>query len=254
MDLRRKIIIIIGFFIILTACAVVIVIKTFDRIEEQLLTKCEMEARIGARVIRNYTELMMQTGRLTLDQVMDTEYVEIPGSSPKKYHTKYDAVFDATIQKFQDEYLNDHDVIFAIAIDRNGYVPTHNSKFSRPPEKDPVKNMIYSRSKRNFADKTEIREILKYRGEGTVRYLYQRDTGELVWNIGAPITIGGRHWGAFLIGISLHRISIIKNQMFIVVMTIMIVVLSFTLLFILAVIPRKFLAQKPEGAAGPPEG
>ena len=254
MDLRKKIIIIVGFFLILSVGAVIIVIKTFDRIEDQLLAKCEMEARIGARVIRNIMQMMIHTGRLTREQLMDPAYVEIPGSNPKKYHTKYDMVFDATMQKFEDEYLNDHDVIFAIAIDRNGYVPTHNSKYSRPPEKDPVKNMIYSRSKRNFADKQEIKEILRHRGEGTVRYLYQRDTGELVWNIGAPITIGGQHWGAFLIGISLHRISIIKNQMFIITLTIMIVVLSFTLLIILAVIPQKFLAQKPESRSGPPRG
>ena len=117
-------------------------------------------------------------------------------------------------------------------------------------------NLYYSRSKRNFADKPEIKEILKYRGDGTVKYLYTRDTGEMMWNIGAPVQLRDKHWGAFLVGISLHRVDIIKNQMIIITVTIMIIILSFTLLMILAVIPQKYLVPVPaaaEQAAAPGE-
>jgi hypothetical protein len=62
-----------------------------------------------------------------------------------------------------------------------------------------------------------------------------------MWNIGAPVLLQGKYWGAYLIGISLQRIDIIKNQMIIIIVTIMIINLSFTLLIILAVIPRKYL-------------
>ncbi len=30
--------------------------------------------------------------------------------------------------------------------------------------------------------------------------VYNRDTGERIWDISAPIYIQGRHWGAFRIG------------------------------------------------------
>jgi hypothetical protein len=254
MDLKKKIIIIVVFCIVLSVGAIVIIIKIFDKTEEQLLQKCRIQALIGAKVMNTFMEMMIQTNQLTLEQVMDTNYVEIKGTNPKKYTTQYDALFDTTIQKFQDEFLNDEDVIFSILIDKNGYVPTHNSKYSRPLGPDREKNLYYSRSKRNFADRSEIREVLKYQGKSTVKYLYQRDTGEIMWDIGSPVFLRDKYWGAFLVGISLHRIDIIKNQMVIITVTIMIIILSFTLLIILAVIPQKYLvpgSDKPEeGASG----
>jgi hypothetical protein len=257
MNLKNKIIIIIVFCLILSVGAVVIVNRIFDKTEEQLLKKCQIEALVGAKVMSTLMELMIQTNQLTVDQLMDSNYVEIPGTNPKKYTTKYDSIFDQTIQKFEDEFLNDEDVVFAILFDRNGYVPTHNSKYSRPPDKNSEINLNYSRSKRNYADKPEIKELLKYRGNDTVKYLYTRDTGEPIWNIGAPVRLRDKNWGAFLIGISLHRVDIIKNQMVIITVTIMIIILSFTLLIILAVIPQKYLVAPvkpvaPESPGDPP--
>jgi hypothetical protein len=156
-----------------------------------------------------------------------------------------DQLLQKYMQKFEDEFLKDEDVVFSILLDKNGYAPTHNSKYSLPAEKDFQKNLLYSRSKRIFSDKPEIREVLLYRGKGTLKYPYHRDTGEVMWNIGAPISLQGKHWGTFLIGISLQRLDIIKNQMIIIIVTIMVINLSFTLLVILAVIPRKYLMPPP---------
>jgi hypothetical protein len=250
MDLKKKLIIIIGLCLILSVGSIVIITKIFDKTEEQLLQKCRIEALIGAKVMNTFMELMVHTNLLTIDQINDTNYVPIPGTKPQKYNTKYDAVFDKYIQKFEDEFLNDEDVVFSILIDKNGYVPTHNSKYSRPEGKDHNQNLFYSRSKRNFADKPEIKQVLQYRGPGTVKYLYERDTGESMWDIGAPVEFRNNHWGAFLVGISLHRIDIMKNQMVIITVTIMIIILSFTLLVILAVIPQKYLVPQAKTEGG----
>ncbi len=241
MDLKKKLIIIIGLCLVMSIGAVIIISKIFDKTEDQLLQKCRIEALVGAKVINTFMELMIHTNLLTEEQILDMAYVPIEGTDPTKYQTKYDAIFDQYIQKFQDEFLYDEDVVYSIAIDKNGYVPTHNSKYSRPLGPDHEKNLFYSRTKRNFADKPEIKQVLQYRGEGTVRFFYERDTGENMWNIGAPVRLRGKHWGAYLVGISLHRIDIIKNQMVIITVTIMIIILSFTLLVILAIIPQKYL-------------
>lgn len=248
MKLWHKIIVILFVCCLLSAGSILIIVRMFDQIEDQLLRKCRIEAQIGAQVMRTFMELMIHANLLTPEQIRDQNYVKIEGTKPQKYRTQYDAVFDRTIQKMQDEFLNDEDVIYAILIDKNGYVPTHNSKYSIPQDPDPVKNLAYSRSKRNFASNESIRNVLQYRGKGSVRYLYRRDTGEYIWNIGVPIEFRGTHWGAFLIGVSLHRIEIIKNQMIIITVTIMVIILSFTLLIILAVIPQKYL-KKEEPAA-----
>ncbi len=251
MDLKKKIIVIVILFIVLSAGTIVIIQRIFDKTEDQLLQKCRIEALVGAKVMNTFMELMVHTNLLTPDQLMDENYIEIKGTNPKKFNTLYDSFFDGTIQGFEDEFLDDEDVVFAVLIDRNGYVPTHNSKYALPSDPDPLKNMTFSRSKRNFADKPEIMEILKFQGSGTVRYLYHRDTGEVMWNIGTPVRLRDRHWGAFLIGISLNRIDIIKNQMIIITVTMMIIILSFTLLVILSVIPQKYL-NPPSAPDGPP--
>lgn len=249
MNLRSKIIIIIASCLILSVGSVIIINKVFDKTEEQLLQKCKIEALVASKIMSTFMEMLIQTNQLTYEQIMDSNYVEIPGTDPKKYTTKYDAVFDKTMQRVEDEFLYDEDVVFAILFDRNGYVPTHNSKYSRPLGNDRSLNLNYSRSKRNYANTPEIREVLKYRGSGTVSYIYTRDTGDVIWNIGAPVWLRGEFWGAFLIGISLHRVDIIKNQMVIITVTLMIIILSFTLLIVLAIIPQKYLiaaAPRPE--------
>lgn len=243
MDLKKKILVIIGFCIILSSGSFIIINSMFSKIEDQLFQKCRMEALIGARVMSDMMEFMLMRKLLTEAEIMDTDYVRIPGSNPPKYSTRYDKVFDANIQRIEDEFLFDSDVNYAILIDRNGYVPTHNSKYSKPQGPDVKQNIMFSRSKRNFGTDSGIREALQYRGYGTVKMLYSRDTSETIWNIGAPVRVRGQHWGAFLIGVSLQRIEAIKNQMVILIVTLMFVILSLTMLAILAVIPRKYLPE-----------
>ena len=37
-------------------------------------------------------------------------------------------------------------------------------------------------------------------GKGYLQQVYERDTGEKMWDISAPVIVKGRHWGAFRIG------------------------------------------------------
>ncbi len=240
MDLKKKIMLILGFCVILLIGSYIIITKMFDRIEEQLMEKCSIEAMVGAKVMSEVMHFIVTAGILTEDDILDTSYVKIPGTKPQKYHTRYDRVFDRYMQEIQDEFLNDPDVEYAVLIDKNGYIPTHNSKYSQKETGNYKKDLVYSRSKRNFASYPAIKQALLYKGHGTKRLLYKRDTGETMWNIGAPVWFQGKHWGAFLIGVNLQRINTIKNQMLILIVTIMFVILSLTMLAILAVMPRKY--------------
>ena len=55
----------------------------------------------------------------------------------------------------------------------------------------------------------------------------------------APIRVGGKHWGAFRVGLSMERIDDINNQMIILVTMSLLVILSVTMLILFLVIPRK---------------
>jgi methyl-accepting chemotaxis protein len=89
-------------------------------------------------------------------------------------------------------------MIYAGAVDINGYFPTHNKCFSKPLTGNPETDMVNNRTKRMFDDPTGIRCA-----QHTNKFLlqtYKRDTGEIMHDVSAPIFVKGKHWGGFRIG------------------------------------------------------
>lgn len=173
--------------------------------EEALLAKGKTMALSGALAASHILEDAINSGRLTEAQVFDTNYIPIEGTNPQKYHTAYDSFTDQNVVGIEDGFLQDQDVIYAAMVDQNGYVPTHNSIFSKPLTGDQATDLIDNRTKRLFNDETGINAA-----QNTQPYLqqiYYRDTGEVLWDISAPIMVFGKHWGAFRIGFSLVRVN-----------------------------------------------
>lgn len=241
MNFRNKVLLILGFSLLVCIGSIFIIKNMFDTIENQLMDKCRIEAITGARIMGDLIEIMIDTKIIKENEVFDYNYVKIPGTNPQKYSTKYDSIFDKYIQKIEDEYLRDPDLIYAILIDKNGYVPTHNLKYSQKQTGNINQDLNFSRSKRIFSDNQSIQKIISYIGKDTIRSLYKRDTGEMIWNIGAAVYVKEKHWGSYLLGVSLDRIDEIKNQMLLLTIAVMFVILSLTMLAILAVIPKRML-------------
>lgn len=83
-------------------------------------------------------------------------------------------------------------------MDRKGYFPTHNKKYSQPLTGKYEVDLVHNRGKRIFADRTGQRA-----GSNTQPLLlqtYKRDTGEILHDLSVPIMVRGRHWGGFRIG------------------------------------------------------
>ena len=241
MNFKNKIIIIIVFCITISACSYFIIYTIHDRLESQLLEKCHVETLVGARVMSDILHNLAMNNIISRADLFDTDYVPVKGSSLKKFHTRYDTVLEGYIQKIEDEFLLDPDVSFAVLGDKNGYVPAHNSIYSKPETGNYTHDLAFSRSKRIFGDFPAIKNAIKYRGRGTTRNIYCSDTNELRVNFAAPVTLDEKHWGTFVIGVSMERLNILKNQMLIMIITVMLVILSMTMLAILAVIPKKIL-------------
>lgn len=242
MSLRRKIILAITFSLFSCLGSYLIITKIFNNLENQLYEKCRIEAMTGARATSEIMYLMVKKNMLTKEDVFDTNYIEIPGTNPKKYRTRYNAIFDKWIQEIQDQFLLDTELEFAILMDKNGYVPIHNKKYSQPLTGNYARDVIYSRSKRNFYSYEGIKKILEYNGDNAHREHYNRDTGEVLWNIGAPVRLYGTQWGSFIIGVNLVKIDTIKNQMLLLIIITMSFILVLTNLVILMMIPRKYTA------------
>lgn len=131
--------------------------------------------------------------------VFDEAYQPIPNTNPQKYHTAYDKQVEATLQPIYDRIIQTvPGVVFNMCVDRNGYAPIHNSKFSRPVTGDPKKDLLESRHKRKFNDTVGLRA-----GQNQEEWLlqtYLRDTGEVLNDLSLPIYVDGRHWGAIRLG------------------------------------------------------
>ena len=171
-------------------------------VEEDLLSQAKNRVQSGARELECILTAAVDSGRFSLDEIFDENYQLIPGTDPKKYHTRYDSYLDETIKDYQDDFLNNAMVAFAVLVDRNGYLPTHNTKYSQPLTGNVEKDKINNRTKRIFDDPVGLRAA-HYDGadgKGYLQQVYERDTGEKMWDISAPVFVKGKHWGGFRIG------------------------------------------------------
>jgi len=141
--------------------------------------------------------------RLSMADLFDENYQSIPGSNPEQHMTRFTALTDQVLPEIQEAVLTvDSRITFCCAVDRNGYLPTHNRKFSQPQGRDPVWNNANCRNRRVFNDRTGLNA-----GRNTLPFLlqtYRRDMGGgqyvMMKDISAPITVQGRHWGGLRIG------------------------------------------------------
>jgi len=157
---------------------------------------------IGNKATEECTKTMkkaIQDGIITIDDLFDRDYKPVPDTYPQKYHTRFDSFTDKYIQDILERYLAESEQIrFVVIIDENGYLPTHNLKFSRPITGNKEEDVKFSRNKRIFNDRTGLNGA-----RNTKPFLlqtYQRDTGEFMNDLSIPIFIEDRHWGAIRIG------------------------------------------------------
>jgi hypothetical protein len=172
-------------------------------LSQEKLSGFDLQVHEMARACRDQVAAAMlklvKGNTLTLAQLFDTFYIPIPDTDPQKYHTQYDRYTDETIRIILDNYLSkDERIKFVVAVDKNGYLPTHNSRYAKPLTGDGAYDTQHNRTKRMFNDRTGLAAA---RNEKP--YLlqsYSRDTGEVMKDLSVPIYIDGRHWGAIRIG------------------------------------------------------
>lgn len=163
----------------------------------------ELKARTLAMECRDEVaqdiENLIKSGKLTQAQVFDTFYIPIANTFPQKFHTQYDQGFDQIFRDLLDNYLKKSPrFVFFILSDRNGYVPTHNSVFSKPLTGSREYDAKNNRTKVMFNDRTGLAA-----SRSTAPFLiqeYQRDTGEVMFDLSVPLLIRGQHWGCVRIG------------------------------------------------------
>lgn len=156
-------------------------------------------AQQAAAEISALLEAALTRGEIRSEQLFDEQYRPIAGTNPPQCLAAFVDLADRLFPPVQERMLSLSDkVVYCIAVDRNGYVPTHNRKYCQPQRSgDVVWNTANSRYRRIFNDRTGLASARNQRP--FLLQTYRRDMGGgrfvLLKEASAPISVAGRHWG-----------------------------------------------------------
>ena len=185
--------------------------EAFLKVSEQLIelvADCGIEtddtpyiaaAIDAAGQIAKLLEDSVRTGTVAIADLFDEAYRPIAGTAPAQVTARFTALADRLFPQVQERVLGlSSRVVFCIAVDRNGYVATHNRKYCQAQRPgDLVWNTANSRYRRIFNDRTGLGSARNTRP--FLLQTYRRDMGNgqfvLMKEAAAPITVNGRHWG-----------------------------------------------------------
>ena len=145
-------------------------------------------------------ESALSRGEITESALFDADYQPVPGSNPRQVTTGFVTLTDRLLPPIQEPLLGfDQRVVFCAAVDRNGYLPTHNNAWSQPQRPDdPAWNAAHSRNRRIFNDRAGLAAARNARPH--LLQSYERDMGGgqrvPMKEADVPIRVRGRHWGA----------------------------------------------------------
>ncbi len=173
----------------------------------ELVAQCDVETEdtpyINAAIdaagqLSDLLEEVVQQGSLSLAHLFDEAYQPIPRTQPAQHTTRFVELADRLFPPVQERMLELSDkVVFCIAVDRNGYVATHNNKYNHPQRGDLAWDSANSRYRRIFNDRTGLASARNTRP--FLLQTYRRDMGGgnfmVMKEAAAPITVNGRHWG-----------------------------------------------------------
>jgi methyl-accepting chemotaxis protein len=110
-----------------------------EKIEDKLWalqdanTEAVARAMEAGRALTRIFEDAVASGAISMEDLFDTNYVEIAGSNPVQHRTKFLDWADRALPPLQEAFLaKDKTMAFAAMIDRNGYLPVHNKIYSHP--------------------------------------------------------------------------------------------------------------------------
>ena len=123
--------------------------ESFLKVSEQMIemvAECGIEtadtpyilaAKEAAAQIGKLLEDALRTGTITPGDLFDEAYQPMPGTNPAQHTTRFVGLADRLFPQVQERVLGLSDkVVYCIAVDRNGYVATHNKKYCQPQRGD----------------------------------------------------------------------------------------------------------------------
>ena len=151
----------------------------------------------GAKVTAAF-EAGLARGEISEADLFDENYRQISGSNPPQFQTRFTEFCDKVLPAIQDPVAASLKNVGAVcAVDRNGYMPTHQPQFSKPQGPDPVWNAANCRNRIKFSDRTAM--AASQNRKPILLQTFNRKLGDrtvTMKDASVPVIVHGRHWGA----------------------------------------------------------
>ncbi len=156
----------------------------------------------AARNHRDYAQEVLIKIKTQGIDIFDHNYKPVPNTKPQKFTAAFTNPIAKSLQSYCDAILKEiPGCIYALPVDKKGYLPTHHSHVAKPLTGDYERDLLQSRDKRiYFSNQTEIRRATNM--TPMLLQTYMRDTGEVINDLSMPMVVDGRHWGAFILGLN----------------------------------------------------
>lgn len=163
--------------------------------DREVLAAAEQLAQESAQVLEQWIVAQV----IAEEQLFSRLYFPVPNTTPRKFTTVYDKMADRDLIGPEDKALARSPALqYAIVTDINGYVPAHNTRYTRPLTGDATKDYLGIRTKRLLIDPVSIAAA-----RSSARYLIQQtkgDAGEVISDLSVPVVVRGKPWGCVRIG------------------------------------------------------
>ncbi len=144
-------------------------------------------------------EKAIESGELDVTNLFDTNYQEIIGSNPQRFQTRFSAWADENWRPVLDRSKKDSRVEGSVCSDMNGFLPTHESEFSRTPTGDLQHDTQFCRNGRILLEQIDAKA--KRSDAPYMMAVYRHEQGDegyiIVRNVYVPMIINGRRWGDY---------------------------------------------------------
>jgi methyl-accepting chemotaxis protein len=152
-----------------------------------------------ARRCADALEKWIASREVTEEKLFSFLYYPMPKTDPPKYTTDWDRLSDRDVLPIEESILaKSPAILFTVMVDKFGYLPTHNQRYSLPLTGNAAADLVNNRTKRIFNDRTGL-AAAKSQAPFLIQR-YQRDTGETLVDLSVPLFVRGAHWGAVRIG------------------------------------------------------
>lgn len=156
---------------------------------DQIIQAGTVLAYSGAKRLEEFLQNAIETEALKVEDLFDEAYQERIVDTKTFYTSRFNDYFDQHLPELFSPFFDSDKVLFAFAMDRNGYVPTHLPDLAE------------------LSDRKREDEITKsIIGDQRVVHLEVYPTQlagkkQAVFDFSSPVSIDGRFWGYFRTGL-----------------------------------------------------